>query len=721
MKLPELKFNKPITGIVPEDKDLIAQPSHTLRWMLQQMLLIRAFEEKLLKLKEQNLINGPVHTSVGQEAVAVGAATAIIATDKITGTHRAHHQYLAKAINFYAGNDYDPLLSGISKEMHTEILILLQEIMGLAGGCCGGRGGSMHLYNEKLGVLGTNAIVGGGVPIAAGAAWAETFNGSKAVMLCFFGDGALYQGTIHESANLAAIWNTRIVYVIENNQYAVGTRRHDACSASRLCQVSVAYDMPGFQADGMDPLAVKMALEHILRDDNSLPCFLELDTYRHYHHAGGIPGSAFKYRDKSEEAAWRQRDPIETFRQRLQQAGILSDEDFSTLTHHANTTIEAIAAQCVSEIDGDGNLPAKRFAPVSSLSKGLRDNDVAALGNFTEQERMHCPRAIKYSNAIAETTGRWLEMDPTVVVLGEEVANLGGGAYGATKGLAKRYPDRVLNTPITEAGFCGLACGAAMNGMHPVVELMFSSFGLVAADQLFNQIGQLAHIYGGNVSIPLVVRTRMAAGLGYGAQHSMDPVALFALFSGWRIFVPTTPFDYIGMFNAAMKLKSPTLIVEHHGFYADTGPVPEGPPDHLIEPGRAKVLRSGKDVTVVTYGWMSRVGQEAAIRLEIEGITAEVIDLRTVDDAGLDVATIGASLEKTGILVVLEQAPSANSIGGKIISRCEKDYFDYFDGPPATLNAWEFPLPVSSLLEKACLPTVDDAVGLIRKAAKREI
>jgi 2-oxoisovalerate dehydrogenase E1 component len=221
--------------------------------------------------------------------------------------------------------------------------------------------------------------------------------------------------------------------------------------------------------------------------------------------------------------------------------------------------------------------------------------------------------------------------------------------------------------------------------------------------------------------MPLVVRTRIAAGLGYGAQHSMDPVAMFALFPGWRIFVPTTPFDYIGLFNAAMKLNSPTLIVEHHGFYPEKGAIPEGSPDHLVDPGRAKVLRSGKDVTVVTYGYMTHIGIRAAEILEAEGVDAEIIDLRTVNDAGLDFATIGESLKKTGVLVTLEVAQAANSIGGKIISRCEKEFFDYFDGPPAALNALDIPLPVSSRLEKACLPTVDDAVALIRKAAKREI
>ncbi len=260
-----------------------------------------------------------------------------------------------------------------------------------------------------------------------------------------------------------------------------------------------------------------------------------------------------------------------------------------------------------------------------------------------------------------------------------------------------------------------------MNGMHPVVELMFSSFGLVAADQLFNQIGQLGHIYGGHVSVPLVCRTRVAAGLGYGAQHSMDPVALFSLFPGWRIVVPTTPFDYIGLFNAAMKMKSPTLIVEHHSYYGEKGLVPEGPPDHVVAIGKAVVRHEGGEVTVLSYGGALRLALQAALQLEQEGISAEVIDLRTLDDASLDYETVGESFRKTGALVTVEEAQRCNSIGPKLIRECEMRWFDSLDGPSACVHALDIPLPVSSKLEQACLPTLEETVKTLRAAANREL
>jgi 2-oxoisovalerate dehydrogenase E1 component len=318
-------------------------------------------------------------------------------------------------------------------------------------------------------------------------------------------------------------------------------------------------------------------------------------------------------------------------------------------------------------------------------------------------------------------TGRWLENEPRAFVLGEEVANMGGGAYGATKGLPKRFPDRVRNTPISEAGFCGLACGAAMNGMRPIVEIMFSSFVLVAADQLFNQIGQLAHIYGGHVDVPVVVRTRIAIGLGYGAQHSLDPVALFHLFPGWRIVAPTTAFDYIGLFNTAMLAKSPTLIVEHQEFYNQKFRVPDGPPDHRVRFGAAKVRRPGKDVTVLAYAAGLLRALEAAEQLAAEGVEAEVIDLRTLDRAGLDYATIGRSVQQTGRLVTVEQAPSTNSIGAKIAAECTRRWFDYLDGPPVAVAAPDIPLPVSRRGEQACIPATAHVAVAIGQAVRREV
>lgn len=721
MREKRLPLSTPWLSLEVRDSDWRDVPRRSLLWMLQQMHLIRLFEEKLLSLKDDGLVNGPVHTSVGQEAVAVGAAMAVGRDDKFCGTHRAHHQYLAKALNACVPGRYDPLRDGLTSEMQEHVLILLKEVMGLAEGCSGGRGGSMHLFNAEIGVAGTNAIVGGGVPAATGVAWADRMQDRDHVTVCFFGDGAVYQGAVHEACNLASLWKAPIVYAIENNQYAVATSRTQGCSAARLCQIAAAYGMPGFCVDGMDPLSVKLAVERVTADPQQLPCVLEIDTYRHYHHAGRAAGSAFGYRSKDEEAVWQERDPLSRFEARLRRRRVTAAQ-VARLREQAQACVESAAAAVLEKDSRGATVIRDALWPErGELARGLRDEKRQALCSFTEAAEAECIRELRYQDAIAEVTGRWLENDPGVVVMGEEVANMGGGAYGATRGLLERFPGRVRNTPISEAGFCGLACGAAMNGMHPVVELMFSSFGLVAADQLFNQIGQLGHIYGGRVSVPLVVRTRVAAGLGYGAQHSMDPVALFALFPGWRIVAPTTPYDYVGLFNAAMDLKSPTLIVEHHGFYAEKGKLPEGPPVHRVQIGKARVRRTGTDVTVLAYAWGVRLAEQAAAQLAGDGVSAEVIDLRTLDDANLDVETIGQSLKKTGALVTVEEAQACNSIGPKLTRACQSRWFDYLDAPATAVNAADAPLPVSRRLELACLPSVGNVVHAVRRAAGREV
>lgn len=694
-----------------------------LTWMLQQMILIRQFEEAVLKLKDEGLVNGPVHSSVGQEAVAVGVVAALRSQDWITGSHRAHHQYLAKALCALAEPGFNPLERPFSDAMREAVRVELAEIMGLAAGCSGGRGGSMHLTLRAAGVAGTNAIVAGGVPHAAGFAWADRFLGRDKVTVCFLGDGAVYQGVTHEASNLASIWQAPVIFFIENNHYAVATNADKACSAKPLTRVASAYGMPAWRVDGTDAVAIRLLIEEILRGrgDGGLPCYVEADVYRTYHHAGNIPGSAYGYRDKEEEKRWRDRDAIDSLARRLRRLGLLDDKGLDRLNTQAADCIAGAVAACTSKRGSRTVVKEELWPDTAAVGVGLRDETSWKTMTFVEPADLPCDREIKYSDAIAEVTGRWLERDPGVVVLGEEVANFGGGPYGATKGLPAKFPGRILNTPISEAGFCGLACGAAMNGMHPVVELMFGSFALVAADQLFNQIGQLGHIYGGHVSIPLVVRTRVAIGLGYGAQHSLDPTALFALFPGWRVFVPTTPFDYIGLFNAAMRSTSPTLLVEHHEFYNLKGPVPVSDLDFAVRPGKAAIRRQGKHVTVVAHGWPVRQACEAAETLSAEGVEAEVIDLRTVDDAGLDYETIGRSLAATGALVIVEQAPRTCSIGAKIVAECERRFFDSLDGPSLCIAAPDVPLPVSARLEQACIPTVAQMVEGIRAAARRQI
>ncbi|MFA5089236.1 MAG: thiamine pyrophosphate-dependent enzyme, partial [Candidatus Omnitrophota bacterium] len=532
-----------------ESGDIENAERRTLLLMLLEMDLIRSFEKTLLGLKEENLVHGPVHASVGQEAIAVGAMHAIRPTDLIGGTHRAHHQFLAKAITYHTPPDYNPLTDRLTSRMQEAVNRLLAEIMGLAPGYCGGRGGSMHLYDATIGVLGTNAIVGGGIPIATGAAWAQKYKNSNVTVVSFFGDGAVNQGAFHEALNLAGLWKLPIVYIIENNLYAVATRLEESTSVEHLSLRAASYGIKARIVDGMNPLAVKIAVEEASRNlsRDKTPFLIEATTYRFFHHAGNIPGSKFGYRGKGEEEEWESLDPLKTFPRKLKECGLLSEEEDRYLKETAERSVQKAVEYCTEKDGKAGKLCVKAslWPKEESLVEGLPGDGNEFEGmEFVEEEGVTLDKKAKYVEAITEVTGHWLEKDPNVFVIGEEVASFGGGAYQATRGLPRKYPGRVVNAPISEAGFSGLACGAALCGLRPIVEIMFPDFVLVSADQIFNQIGKLRYIYGGKVKIPLVMRTRIAIGCGYGGQHSMDPVAMFALFPGWKVVAPTTPFDY---------------------------------------------------------------------------------------------------------------------------------------------------------------------------------
>ena len=381
---------------------------------------------------------------------------------------------------------------------------------------------------------------------------------------------------------------------------------------------------------------------------------------------------------------------------------------------------EAVAA-CTTK-GASGLAPRAELWPdPASVATGVRSpgSELAGLP-YAEPEQFPDTKKMTYVQAIAAVTGRWMEKDPTVIAIGEEVANFGGGAYGATKGLPARFPRQVVNTPISEAGFVGLACGTAMNGLSPIVEIMFPDFSLVAADQLFNQIGKARHMYGNTTDLPLVARTRIAIGCGYGGQHSMDPVALFALFPGWRIVAPSNAFDYIGLFNTAMHSRDPVLVMEHHSLYGTEFPVPAGALDFCVPFGKARVARAGTDVTVLVYGAMCGRVLGVAEELAAKGVSAEIVDLRTLDLPAIDYGTICASVAKTGALAVIEEALASQTIGPRIVAELVRRSFDQLDCAPVCLSSRDVPPPVSRVLEQAAIIGKEEIIEGIRRAALRQ-
>ncbi|MGC9358992.1 MAG: alpha-ketoacid dehydrogenase subunit alpha/beta [Anaerolineae bacterium] len=722
-KLVERELQAHCYALQKGPDDLARIPRGDLARMLLLLYLVREFETAVLDLNEQELVHGPAHTSVGQEAIAAATAVTLRKSDMVGSTHRAHGHFLSKAVIYYAPDGYDPLEQPFTEPMQEAVTKTLAEIMGLREGWCGGHGGSMHLYDGRSGNLGSNAIVGGGIPLATGAAWAERLRERDSVVVSFFGDGAINQGCFHEVANMARLWDVPILYFVENNRYAVGTSIEEASCQEDLALRSLSYRIPSYIVDGMDPVALYWALQDVTSRMRKKPgpYFIEAKTWRHYHHAGRIPGSAYGYRTKQEEADWWERDPLATFPREMLAAGLLSKEE-ARLREMAIASVEAARQACVVQQGETWTIPAALWPDPATITHDLRGpSDLPAEARVLESQQMGASRTVSYVEAIAAVTRRAMERDERVFVLGEEVANLGGGAYQATKGLADTFPGRVINTPISEAGFVGMAGGAASVGLRPVVEIMFPDFALVAADQLFNQIGKLRHMYGGRASFPVVARTRIAIGFGYGGQHSSDPASLFALFSGWRVMAPSNAFDYVGMFNTAMHLEDPVLMLEHGQLYGSKSEIPTDDLDYMIPYGSGKIVRPGSDVTVLTYLTGVRDSLAAAERLASEGLQVEIIDLRTLDLVGMDWELIGASLAKTGSVLVVEQSPHSMCLGPRIAGEIQRRFFDDLDCPVNMVSADDVPYPVSKALEVAMIPSVDAIYTRMAESARHQV
>jgi 2-oxoisovalerate dehydrogenase E1 component len=703
--------------------DLKALDPLLARRLAFDLQLIHKFELALLDLKNQDCIWGPVHSSVGQEAVAAGAIEALRPGDQVAGTHRAHHQFLVKCMQYELGAQWDPL-AGEMPPAGTEVLRrTMAEIMGLASGYCAGRGGSMHLRHREAGFIGSNAIVGGGIPLAAGVAFAEKHRKTGNVVVCFFGDGAVNIGAFHEAGNLIGTLGLPVIMVVENNFYSVATHTDAVCALRDISLRASSYAMDAAVVNGNDVLGIHAAFAQAADSIRAggRPWMIEARCFRHFHHAGDRPGSAFGYRKSDEEAHWRATDPVQHFHAALLEQGLLNEKQWKQIEALVERGVAQALEACTTVNAENKRAVRPELWPTRAMLRlGVRSGgeELAAL-TYREREDFKQFTPMKYSDAIAGATGRWLERDPDAVVLGEEIANFGGGAYGATKGLPQLYPNRVLNMPISEGGFVGMGGGAAMRGMRPVIEIMFPDFSLVAADQLFNQIGKARHMYGNTTDLPLIVRIRIAIGCGYGGQHSMDPVGLYALFPGWRIVAPANAFDYIGLFNTAMHSNDPVVVLEHHTLYTKAFDVPTGDLDYCIAFGKARVVKAGRQVSVVTYGVMAERIERMLPRFAAEGIDVELIDLRTVDPVSLDFAAVAASLNKTQALVIVEEAAGSQAIGPRIAARAQHECFDDLDHPIVCLSSADVPLPVSRPLEAAAMLTDDEVFVNVVAAARR--
>ncbi|WP_104082273.1 thiamine pyrophosphate-dependent enzyme [Cryobacterium sp. Y11] len=717
--MPSIKNLQPASPWVElqaTQKDWDAADPALLKTMLTQMHLVRAFEETVLVLAGQKLINGPAHSSIGQEGGAVGSIMGLTAADQINGSHRGHHQFLAKALGFVSPSGFDPTAE-FSDDVRTVLRRGLAEICGLADGYCGGRGGSMHLQWIEAGAMGTNAIVGGAVPFAAGFAWSSKQAKTDAVSVSYFGDGAMNIGSVLESLNLASAWDLPVCFFVENNRYAVSTTVEEATGEPRLSARALGFNIASWRVDGMDPLAVHLAMGEALQHMRAGkgPTMIEANVYRYFHQNGPFPGSAFGYREKAEETEWRERDPLRMVESHLLRRKLISEEEVTELRAKVKKVMADVSNNLL-EADPAGQ-GTQRFRPElwpdpSLIDTGIRGDLSEFTGVDFKEAKDFAGKTVtkKFVDVVAAVMGRRMEQDDSIVVMGEDVHKMSGGPRGATKGLKDAFPDRVLGTPISEAGFTGLAGGMALDGRYrPVVELMYADFIWVAADQIFNQIGKARHMFGGKHDMPLVMRIKIGTRTGYGSQHSMDPAGIMNTSVGWRIAAPSTALDYIGMMNSSLRCNDPVAVLEHDSdLYKTSFDVPETDLDFYIPIGSAAVRREGKAVTIITYLAMVQQSLDA---VEAAGIDAEVIDLRWLDAASIDWDTIGESIRKTNNVLLVEQGSHGTSYGAWLSDEIQRRFFDWLDSPIARVTGAESSPSISKVLEKAAIADTDTVIA----------
>jgi 2-oxoisovalerate dehydrogenase E1 component len=510
--------------------------------------------------------------------------------------------------------------------------------------------------------------------------------------------------------NLAAAWRLPLCFFIENNRYAVSTEVSEVTAEPRLSSRGQAFGIPAWKVDGMDPLAVFLAMseavEH-MRAGNG-PTVIEADVYRFFHQNGPLPGSAFGNRSRDEEGEWRARDPLDRLAREMMALGHIEATEVEQLRAQA---VAAMANASAELVDSSGDKPVIREAlwPSPDFRDAHIRGDLAEMADarYVEREAYQGTlESCRFVDSVADVMHRRMAEDERIVVMGEDVHRLKGGTNGATRGLSDDFPDRCLGTPISENAFAGLGGGIAMDGRYrPVIEFMYPDFMWVAADQVFNQIAKARHMFGGDSAMPLVLRTKVAMGTGYGSQHSMDPAGLFATSPGWRIVAPSNPYDYVGLMNSALRCEDPVLVIEHTDLYTQRFEAPVDDLDYCIPLGRAKVVRSGRDVTVISYlSMVARCG-EAAERL---GVDAEIIDLRSLDRAGIDWGTIEASIRRTNNVLVVEQGPIGTAYGGLLGDEIQRRFLDWLDQPVQRVHGGEASPSISKVLERAACADLEE-------------
>ncbi|MDA4129315.1 MAG: dehydrogenase E1 component subunit alpha/beta [Thaumarchaeota archaeon] len=631
------------------------------------LIRARRMEEEISKLFEKKVVQGTTHLGIGQEAVSVGVISCLTKNDLVVGTYRGHVAALAKGV---------PMNE------------IIAEVLGKATGSNGGYGGSMHLTEERIGFIGNFSVVGGGIPVATGLGLGLKLRwDSDAVAVCFFGDGATNIGYFYESMNMAALFGSKVIFVVENNLYSEHTSRSETTKVEELTHLIREFGISAESSGGNDVEEVKAAtvraLAHIRKEGG--PFAIEFKTYRMTGHALRDKNKETGYEEQ--EQAWKTRDPIAIYQRKLFDKGLLSEALDATLHRSVE---EEVNTALQSALDAPPSDPLHMEQILYSDQKYD-----AVLPKNPAEGRVSMRAAINSALKLS------MEKDQRILIFGEDVAKW-GGVFKVTEGLLEAFgPKRIWDTPISEGSMLGVALGLSLAGYRPVVEIMYSDFIMLAMDAIGNGIAKKRWISGGKSSVPLVIRTACGFQEGWGATHTQVLDNLFSATPGIKIVTPSNAYDAKGLLCAALSGNDPVIFFEHKHLYSKSSSVPF---DYYTLPlGKARIAREGSDLTIVANMWMVSEALEAADYLSARGISAEVLDLRTL--VPLDEATIISSVEKTGTVVIVDESPNAGGWGNRVAALVAEKCLYFLEHPVRRVTSPDLPLAFSPTLEREFVPS----------------
>jgi 2-oxoisovalerate dehydrogenase E1 component len=656
--------------------------------LYRRMSVIRRFEERCLELSHAGVIKGSIHLCLGQEAIPVGACAALEPADRVIATYRGHGWAIARGVPL------EPLLG---------------EICQRADGLNGGRCGSPLLSAPEYGFFGENSIVGAGLPVAAGVAMAAQYQQTGRVVAVSVGDGAINQGSLHEGLVFAAARNLPLVIVCENNAWSEMTPTSLFLRTAHLADRVAGYRIPAEVVDGCDAEAVFDAMTWAAAEARAGrgPVFLECQTVRL---GGHYNGDIEHYRPREDAEEAKRDEPLARLRRQLTAEPAEPAEPASS--GDAGSELAAIDAAVSREIDEVTAAVQAMPEPAAATAATHVVADPADVPGPDGTSPGADPVELTYQRAINRALRDELASRPEVVVYGEDVG-AAGGIFGVSRGLQRDFgPARVFDTPISESAILGSAVGAAMEGMKPVVEIMWGDFLLVALDQLINQAANVRFINRSRLHAPMVVRFQQGATPGACAQHSQSLEAFLAHIPGLKLGVPATPADGYAMTRAAVADPDPVLLAEARELYQLSGPVrPDDPPQAAAG---ARIHRQGSDVAIFTWGPMLHRALSAADRLAGEGHQACVVDLRWLRP--LDDDTIDAVVRQChGRVIVAHEANLTGGFGAEVAARINERHFGTLAAPVRRVGAPDVRIPAAPALQQAVLPSAGWLVDAVRE------